>query len=83
MIKSMTAYACNEAEINNLTINCEIRSVNHRYSDISLKLPDILRFMETELRALLSAEIKRGKIECALSYKKPAKQGQGLIVNHG
>ena len=82
MIKSMTAYACNEAEINNLTINCEMRSVNHRYSDISLKLPDILRFMETELRALLSAEIKRGKIECALSYKKPAKQGQGLIVNH-
>jgi uncharacterized protein YicC (UPF0701 family) len=39
--------------------------------------------METELRALLSADIKRGKIECALSYKKPAKQGQGLIVNHG
>ncbi len=82
MIKSMTAYACNEAEINNLTINCEMRSVNHRYSDISLKLPDILRFMETELRALLSAQIKRGKIECTINYKKPAKQGQELIVNH-
>lgn len=77
----MTAYACNEAEINNLTINCEIRSVNHRYSDVSLKLPEALRFLETELRALLSAEIKRGKIECSLTYKRPAK-GQGLIVNH-
>ncbi len=82
MIKSMTAYACNEAEISNLTINCEIRSVNHRYSDVSLKLPDALRFMETEIRALLSAQIKRGKIECLLTYKKTAKQGQGLIVNH-
>lgn len=82
MIRSMTAYACNEAEISNLTINCEMRSVNHRYSDVSLKLPDALRFMETEIRALLSAQIKRGKIECLLTYKKIAKQGQGLIVNH-
>jgi uncharacterized protein (TIGR00255 family) len=81
MIKSMTAYACNEAEISDLTINCEIRSVNHRYSDVSLKLPEALRFMETDLRALLSAHIKRGKLECSISYKKPAKQGQGFVIN--
>ncbi|MDO9212772.1 MAG: YicC/YloC family endoribonuclease [Methylococcales bacterium] len=82
MIKSMTAYACNEAEISNLTINCELRSVNHRYSDVSLKLPDNLRFMETELRALLSSQIKRGKIECIINYKKQAKNGQGFVINH-
>jgi uncharacterized protein (TIGR00255 family) len=83
MIKSMTAYACNEAEVSNLTINCEIRSVNHRYSDVSLKLPDVLRFLETDLRTLLGAQIKRGKIECNLSYKNPVKHGgQGLVVNH-
>lgn len=82
MIKSMTAYACNEAEISNLTINCELRSVNHRYSDVSLKLPDVLRFMETDLRALLSAEIKRGKVECTINYKKATKSGQGFVVNH-
>jgi uncharacterized protein (TIGR00255 family) len=82
MIKSMTAYACDEAEIGNFTINCELRSVNHRYSDVSLKLPEALRFMETKLRALLGTEIKRGKIECTLSYKKPAKNGQGLGINH-
>lgn len=82
MIKSMTAYACNEAEISDLTINCEIRSVNHRYSDVSLKLPDTLRFMETDLRALLSSQIKRGKLECTISYKNPAKRGQSFIVNH-
>ncbi len=82
MIKSMTAYASNEAEIGDLTVNCEIRSVNHRYSDVSLKLPDNLRFMETELRSLMSAQIKRGKIECTVSYKKATKQGQGFVVNH-
>jgi uncharacterized protein (TIGR00255 family) len=82
MIKSMTAYACNEAEISNLTLNCEIRSVNHRYSDVSLKLPDMLRFLETDLRALLSAQTKRGKLECTLSYKNAVKHGQSLVVNH-
>lgn len=82
MIKSMTAYACNEAEISNLTINCELRTVNHRYSDVSLKLPEALRFMETELRAILSSQIKRGKLDCSLSYKKADKSQQNLIINH-
>ena len=40
----MTAFANNEAEIDNLTVNCEFRSVNHRYCDISFKLPERLRF---------------------------------------
>lgn len=81
MIKSMTAFACNEADISTLTINCEIRSVNHRYSDVSLKLPEALRFLEPDLRALLTSQIKRGKIECLLSYKKTPKQAQGFNIN--
>ena len=37
MIRSMTAFAGSEAEISDLTIDCEMRSVNHRYSDITVK----------------------------------------------
>ena len=81
MIRSMTAYAGNEADIGDLTINCELRSVNHRYCDISLKLPDRLRFIEADLRSTIAAKINRGKIECTLSYKKQAKEGQHFIVN--
>ena len=81
MIRSMTAYAGNEASIGDLTLNCELRSVNHRYCDITLKLPDHLRFMETDLRAVLAAKISRGKVECGLSYKKQAKRGQSFNVN--
>lgn len=81
MIKSMTAFACNEADISTMTINCEIRSVNHRYSDVSLKLPEALRFLEPELRALLASQIKRGKVECLLSYKKTPKQTLGFTIN--
>ena len=81
MIRSMTAYAGNEAQIGDSTINCELRSVNHRYCDITLKLPDHLRFIEADLRAVLAAKINRGKVECAVSYKKQAKDVQGFNVN--
>ncbi len=81
MIKSMTAYAGNEASIGDSTLNCELRSVNHRYCDITLKIPDHLRFIEADVRSIIAAKINRGKIECSLSYKKQAKDGQGYNVN--
>ena len=81
MIRSMTAYAGNEASIGDSTINCEIRSVNHRYCDITLKIPDQLRFIEADVRSIITAKINRGKIECSLSYKKQPKGGQGFSVN--
>lgn len=81
MIRSMTAFAGNETEIGDLTISCELRSVNHRYCDISLKLPDRLRFVEADLRSAIAAKISRGKVECSLSYKKQAKSGQHFIIN--
>jgi uncharacterized protein (TIGR00255 family) len=76
----MTAYASQEAEIGNLTINCELRSVNHRYCDINIKLPERLRSVEADLRGLIAEKISRGKIECTISYKK-ASDGSGFSVN--
>lgn len=70
MIRSMTAFADGEIAVENLTILCELRSVNHRYSDVSVKLPERLRFVEADVRRLIADKLKRGKIECGLSYKK-------------
>ncbi|MFW5442866.1 MAG: YicC/YloC family endoribonuclease [Methylococcaceae bacterium] len=81
MIKSMTAFASNEAEIDNLIVNCEFRSVNHRYCDISLKLPERLRFTETDIRSAITSVIKRGKIECSISYKKNSPNNQNISIN--
>ncbi|MGJ0484173.1 MAG: YicC/YloC family endoribonuclease [Methylomicrobium sp.] len=81
MTKSMTAFASSEAEIGALTINCELRSVNHRYLDISIKLPERLRFAETDIRSAITAKISRGKIECTLTCKKQIKDSQSLFVN--
>ena len=77
----MTAYAGSEASIGDLTLNCELRTVNHRYCDITLKLPEHFRFLEADIRGMLSAKINRGKIECALSYKKQAKNTQLFNIN--
>ncbi len=77
----MTAFANGEAEIDNLTINCELRSVNHRYCDITLKLPERLRFSEAELRQLISSQLKRGKIECSLSYKEQVHNNHSYSIN--
>lgn len=77
----MTAFANNESQVNSLTINCELRSVNHRYCDISLKLPERLRFLEVDLRKLIAAKIKRGKVECSLTYKKHPQDEQQFKPN--
>lgn len=81
MIRSMTAFAGNETEVGDLTLSCELRTVNHRYCDISLRLPDRLRFVEADLRTAIASKVSRGKVECSLSYKKQAKNGASISIN--
>lgn len=76
----MTAFAACEAELNNLTLSCELRSVNHRYLDITIKMPDRLRFAESDIRQAISTKISRGKIECVLNVKKQSGR-QNFIVD--
>ena len=77
----MTAFASGETEISPLIINCDFRSVNHRYCDLTLKIPDRFRFAEAEIRRLIGKKIKRGKVECALNYKKQNSENTDLSIN--
>jgi uncharacterized protein (TIGR00255 family) len=77
----MTAFASGEVEFEGLLINCEIRSVNHRYLDVSIKIPERLRFAEAELRTIINGKLSRGKIECALNYKKQSAQ-QNILIDY-
>ena len=81
MTNSMTAFANSEMDFENLTINCELRSVNHRYCDISLKIPERFRFAESDIRHIISDNLKRGKIECSLSFKKHSLAQQELSID--
>ena len=62
MTKSMTAFARSESG----HISWEIRSVNHRYLEVGVKVPDAFRSLETGLRNKLKARLNRGKIDCQL-----------------
>lgn len=81
MTNSMTAFANSEVGLENLTINCELRSVNHRYCDINIKVPEHFRFAEANIRHSISHKLKRGKIECSLSYKKHSLGQQQLMLD--
>ncbi len=69
MIKSMTAFARSEKSDTWGALIWELRSVNHRYLDLHLRLPDDLRSMEGHYRELINAGLSRGKLECNLQYK--------------
>lgn len=76
MTQSMTAFARAEAD----GISWEIRSVNHRYLDTTLKMPDATRQLETELRNLLKQSLNRGKVDCLLRIDTGA-MATGFAVN--
>lgn len=69
MIKSMTGFGRYEAVNEQRKIVVEMKSVNHRYSDISVKLPKKLGFFETPIRNLLKEYISRGKVDVYITYE--------------
>jgi uncharacterized protein (TIGR00255 family) len=78
---SMTAFA--RASSNGAwgDLTCELRSVNHRYLDLSLRLPEDLRVLETELRDRIGARLNRGKVDATLHYSMTPDAAAELIIN--
>ncbi len=68
MINSMTGYATAARELAWGSVSVELRSVNHRYLDVSFRMPDELRPAETALREAIAATVTRGKVECRVAY---------------
>ena len=81
MIRSMTAFSRQEAssEVGDLVL--EVRTVNHRYLDISFRLPEELRNLEPALREQIAARLGRGKLECNLRYTAPELADSDLPVD--
>ncbi len=71
MIHSMTAFAREQADAAGGRLTWELRSVNHRYLDISLRLPEELRGQETAVREAIGARLGRGKVEAGLRLETP------------
>ena len=72
MIHSMTAYARREAQTEWGTLVWELRSLNHRYLEINLRLPEELRQLEGAARARIGAAFRRGKLDAGLRFEPEA-----------
>ena len=69
MIKSMTGFGRCEIERENRKISVEMKSVNHRYLDVAIKMPKKLNFFEAAIRNELKKYIERGKVDIFITYE--------------
>ena len=68
-MRSMTGYGRASARLDGRELTVELKSVNHRYLDLSFRLPRVLSFTEPLLRSLLSGSLRRGHIDVVISYQ--------------
>jgi uncharacterized protein (TIGR00255 family) len=81
MISSMTAFARGSKKGGWGELICELKSVNHRYLEITLRLPEVLKDMETGIREHIKAHMQRGKIDCVFTLLPSTEGSVNLEVN--
>lgn len=81
MIKSMTGFGRCEINENNRKITVEMKSVNHRYLDVTIKMPKKLNFFESSIRAELKNYISRGKVDVFITYEDFSENTSGVRYN--
>lgn len=82
MVKSMTGFGRHILINDTAKISVEIRSVNHRYLDLNLKMGHRLLPFESKIRAKLQNRIKRGKVDINISYYPLNSSGDDILYNH-
>ena len=81
MVKSMTGYGRSEKVTPLAKCSVEIKSVNHRYLDMSIKLPRKLNMFEADIREVLKDYIQRGKVDVFVSYEDYSKESVNIKYN--
>ena len=81
MIKSMTGFGRGKYENEGRTYTVEIKSVNHKYSDINVRLPRFLNSVEDKIRKRVAEVISRGKIDIFVSFENYSNKGTTIRIN--
>ena len=82
MIKSMTGFGRSEVEDGKRRVTVEIKAVNHRYLDASIKMPKKLNFFESAIRTLLKEYIQRGKVDIFIAFEDFSEDNIVIKYNH-
>ncbi len=81
MIKSMTGYGKASLVKNNREYQIEIKSVNHRYLDVSVKMPRVLSYLEEIVKKEIGEQVKRGKIDIFITFQNNSEVGKKVKIN--
>lgn len=81
MIRSMTGFARRERQGSFGTLVCELRTVNHRYLEISLRLPEELKALDNDVRQTIGASLRRGKVDANVYLKSAAGTQRKLEID--
>lgn len=81
MIKSMTGYGKESLTIDSREYQVEIKSVNHRYLDISIKLPRSLSYLEEKMKKIIASKVKRGKFDVYVNFINNSTEGKNIKIN--
>lgn len=81
MIASMTGFARRETSGPWGSLICELRSVNHRFLESSLRLPEELRSLDPEIRQQFGRGLKRGKVDCTFTYRRTDSAARALDLD--
>ena len=80
-MNSMTGFGKSKIERNGREYGIEIKSVNHRYCDISVKLPRSISFYENEIKKFISTKVARGKIDVFVDFSDYTAEENSVIIN--
>ena len=81
MIYSMTGFGRGEFTENDRKMIVEMKSVNHRYCDVNVRLPRKLNFLENDIKAFVKKKLSRGKVDIFITYEDNAKKQENLKFN--
>ena len=83
MLKSMTGFGRYETVTDEYKISVEMKAVNHRYLDLSIKMPKKFNYFEASIRTLLKKHIQRGKVDLFINYEDYTEGNLSLKYNKG
>ena len=81
MIKSMTGYGKSEITINSREYQVEIKSINHRYSDVNIKMPRAISYLEEDVKKEILKQVTRGKVDVFITYSNNSEEGNEVKIN--
>ncbi len=80
-MKSMTGFGRSKLEKNSREYVVEIKSVNHKYNDINIKIPRNISCFEEKVKKIISNNISRGKVDVFINFNNYSEQGKNIVIN--